>query len=109
MTGVMIVSTQTSASANCTSHIATLVDGTSGYLVNGSNVNFRTGPHTSCSSRGLGQRSTYVTYYCYTRGDTVTANGVTLSTWTMVHRDGQLYGWVSDTLLVNYGSPKLCP
>lgn len=59
-------------------------------------VNIRTGPKTSCPSRGLGYRSDDVDYHCYDSGQTV--NGI--STWTYL-RDvrTEVTGWVSDSLL----------
>lgn len=67
----------------------------------GTYVNIRTGPHTSCTSVGQGQLNHVVDYHCYARGDGVTRPGVgTYYSWTYL-RDvttGKA-GWVSDTLL----------
>jgi hypothetical protein len=63
-------------------------------------VRIRSGPHLACTALGQGQRNHRVNYHCYAIGDTVTANGVTLDTWTFLRDvDANVSGWVSDTLL----------
>lgn len=78
------------------SHSHTNRDPRSGQFFDGSGVNIRTGPHTSCTSVGHGQLSHMVDYHCYAVGDTV--NG--WSTWTYL-RDvtTNTYGWVNDSHL----------
>jgi hypothetical protein len=71
----------------------------------GNSVNIRTGPHTSCTSRGLGYTTHTVTYHCYAFGDTV--NGWT--TWTyLTDNTTGVKGWSSDYYLKNGGGSYPC-
>ncbi|MFJ8580557.1 hypothetical protein [Micromonospora sp. NPDC093277] len=107
-TGVAVTSVAAPASASC-NHSHTNYDSKSGSLFNGSNINIRTGPHTSCPSLGFGQANHNVDFWCYTPGDGVTANGYTTHSWTYL-RDTTtgVSGWVADALLKNLGSLQAC-
>ncbi len=107
-TGVAVVSAATPASATC-SHYHTNIDTTYGQLFNASNVNIRTGPHTSCGSLGFGQLSHGVDFHCFTNGDRVSANGYTTYTWTYLKDTTTgVSGWVADALLDGLGSGIAC-
>ncbi len=84
----------------CTGHAHSNKDARSGRFFDGSNVNIRRGPHTSCTSDGQGQLTHNVDYHCFDQGDSVTRNGTTYVTWTYL-RDTTtgVQGWVSDAFL----------
>ncbi|MFR9780585.1 hypothetical protein ACL02O_31620 [Micromonospora sp. MS34] len=106
--GVAVVGAAAPASASC-SHFHENVDTAYGQLFNGSNVNIRSGPHTSCTSLGYGQLSHYVDFHCYHSGDRVTANGHTTYTWTYLKDTTTgISGWVADALLDGLGSGIAC-
>ncbi|MFI7428809.1 hypothetical protein ACIBPB_17645 [Micromonospora sp. NPDC049836] len=107
-TGVAVVTGAAPASASC-SHAHSNIDTAYGQLFNGSNVNIRSGPHTTCASAGYGQLSHNVDFHCYGSGDRVTANGHTTYTWTYL-RDTTtgVSGWVADALLDGLGSGIAC-
>ncbi|NES31582.1 hypothetical protein GCE86_03685 [Micromonospora terminaliae] len=107
-TGVAVVTAAAPASASC-SHAHSNIDTKLGTLFNASNVNIRTGPHTTCGSLGYGQLSHSVDFHCYSNGDRVSANGHTTYTWTYL-RDTTtgVSGWVADALLDNLGSSVAC-
>ena len=107
-TGVTVMSAAGPASATC-SHGHSNIDTKLGSLFNATNVNIRTGPHTTCGSLGYGQLSHSVDFHCYTNGDRVSANGHTTYTWTYL-RDSTtgVSGWVADALLDNLGSTVAC-
>jgi hypothetical protein len=107
-TGVAVVSAAAPASATC-SHAHSNIDTKLGTLFDATNVNIRTGPHTTCGSLGYGQPSHSVDFHCYTNGDRVSANGHTTYTWTYL-RDSTtgVSGWVADALLDNLGSTVAC-
>ncbi|SBT39067.1 hypothetical protein [Micromonospora narathiwatensis] len=107
-TGVAVTSVAAPASASC-SHSHSNIDTAGGQLINGSNVNIRTGPHTSCPSLGFGQLSHNVDFWCYTSGDRATANGYTTYSWTYLKDlTTGVSGWVADALLKNLGSNVAC-
>ncbi|MFE9692486.1 hypothetical protein [Micromonospora sp. NPDC005806] len=107
-TGVAVVSVAAPASASC-SHFHENVDSRSGQLFDASNVNIRTGPHTSCASLGYGQLSHGVDFHCYSAGDRVTANGHTTYSWTYLKDTSTgVSGWVADALLDGLGSGIAC-
>ncbi|SBT37426.1 hypothetical protein [Micromonospora auratinigra] len=107
-TGVAVAVAAAPASASC-DHYHVNVDGQYGQLFNASNVNIRSGPHTSCPSKGYGQLSHSVDFHCYTSGDRVTANGITTYTWTYLKDTTTgVYGWVADALLDGRGSDTVC-
>lgn len=63
--------------------------------VHGSNVNYRSGPHTTCASYGQ-WTNVSVYYHCWTYGDSVGGN----TGWWHVRREGsQQQGWVNETYL----------
>ncbi|WP_058043585.1 hypothetical protein [Streptomyces roseifaciens] len=64
----------------------------------GTNVNYRTGPHTSCRAVGAwSNRAIYL--HCWDKGDTVAGN----NKWWHVRRAGtQEMGWVSDEYVYGY-------
>ncbi|MGR6318328.1 hypothetical protein Q2K19_01165 [Micromonospora soli] len=107
-TGVAVVSVAAPASATC-SHAHSNIDSAYGQLFNASNVNIRSGPHTSCASLGYGQLTHSVDFHCYTSGDRVTANGHTTYTWTYLKDTSTgVSGWVADALLDGLGSGIAC-
>lgn len=107
-TGVAVVGAAAPASATC-GHYHTNIDNKYGQLFNGSNVNIRTGPHTSCGSLGYGQLSHGVDFHCFTSGDRVSANGRTTYTWTYLKDTSTgVSGWVADALLDGLGSGIAC-
>lgn len=107
-TGVAVVSVAAPASATC-SHSHSNIDVKGGSLFNASNVNIRTGPHTSCGSLGYGQLSHSVDFHCFTNGDRVSANGNTTYTWTYLKDNTTgVSGWVADALLDGLGSGMAC-
>ncbi|MFD2766210.1 hypothetical protein [Micromonospora eburnea] len=107
-TGVVVTGVAAPASATC-SHPHSNIDSGSGKLFNGSNINIRTGPHTSCPSNGYGQLSHNVDFWCYTSGDGVTANGYTTHSWTYLKDTTTgVSGWVADALLKGLGSQIAC-
>ncbi|MEU4806117.1 hypothetical protein [Actinosynnema sp. NPDC023587] len=70
--------------------------------ISGSNVNYRSGPHTSCSSYGQFNNGDKIFYHCYT---TTQSDG----TWTWGRKDGtDRQGWIKDTLLDDGGSTQPC-
>ncbi|MEU5727087.1 hypothetical protein [Micromonospora sp. NPDC047738] len=106
--GVAVISAAAPAGASC-SHSRTNVDTAGGQLFNASNVNIRSGPHTSCASLGYGQYTHNVDFWCFTNGDKVTANGHTTYTWTYLKDTTTgVSGWVADALLDNLGSNIAC-
>ncbi|MDG4801892.1 hypothetical protein [Micromonospora sp. WMMD980] len=106
--GVAVVTGAAPASASC-SHSHSNVDNKFGQLFNATNVNIRTGPHTTCGSLGYGQLSHNVDFHCFASGDRVSANGHTTYTWTYL-RDTTtgVSGWVADALLDNLGGNVAC-
>ncbi|SBT67686.1 hypothetical protein GA0070622_4749 [Micromonospora sediminicola] len=106
--GVAVVGAAAPASASC-SHSHSNVDPKFGQLFNATNVNIRTGPHTTCGSLGYGQLSHSVDFHCFASGDRVSANGHTTYTWTYL-RDTTtgVSGWVADALLDNLGGNVAC-
>ncbi|GAB3062397.1 hypothetical protein [Micromonospora schwarzwaldensis] len=106
--GVAVVGAATPASASC-SHPHSNVDTKFGQLFNATNVNIRSGPHTTCGSLGYGQLSHNVDFHCFASGDRVSANGHTTYTWTYL-RDTTtgVSGWVADALLDNLGGNVAC-
>lgn len=106
--GAVVAGTAGPASAGC-SHSHSNVDSKFGQLFNATNVNIRTGPHTTCASLGYGQLSHTVDFHCFASGDRVTANGKTTYTWTYL-RDVTtgVSGWVADALLDNLGGNVAC-
>ncbi|NES14879.1 MULTISPECIES: hypothetical protein [Micromonospora] len=107
-TGVAVIGAAAPASATC-SHYHTNIDNKYGQLFNGSNINIRTGPHTSCGSLGYGQLSHSVDFHCFTSGDRVSANGHTTYTWTYLKDTTTgVSGWVADALLDGLGSGIAC-
>jgi hypothetical protein len=107
-TGVALVSAAGPASATC-SHSHSNIDTKFGTLFNASNVNIRSGPHTTCGSLGYGQLSHSVDFHCYTNGDKVSANGHTTYTWTYLKDTTTgVSGWAADALLDNLGSSIAC-
>ncbi|MFU8873824.1 hypothetical protein [Micromonospora sp. SL4-19] len=107
-TGVAVVSVAAPASASC-SHAHSNIDTKGGQLFNASNVNIRTGPHTSCPSLGYGQLNHNVDFHCYGAGDRVTANGYTTYSWTYLKDlTTGVSGWVADALLDNLGATIAC-
>ncbi|WBC15041.1 hypothetical protein O7600_28940 [Micromonospora sp. WMMA1998] len=106
--GVAVVGSAAPASASC-SHSHSNVDPKFGQLFNATNVNIRTGPHTTCSSRGYGQLSHSVDFHCFASGDRVSANGHTTYTWTYLKDTTTgVSGWVADALLDNLGGNVAC-
>jgi hypothetical protein len=106
--GVAVVGAAAPASASC-SHYHTNIDGGRGQLFNATNVNIRSGPHTSCGSLGYGQLSHSVDFHCYTSGDRVSANGHTTYTWTYLKDTTTgVSGWVADALLDGLGGGIAC-
>lgn len=86
---------------HCSGHAHSNKDSLSGLLFDGSNVNIRSFPHTSCNPPiALGQLNHQVDYWCFGSGDSVTRNGLTYTTWTFL-RDvsSGFQGWVSDAFL----------
>jgi hypothetical protein len=75
-------------------------DARSGQFFDDNAVNIRTGPSTACTSRGQGQLSHNVDYWCWASGQTITRGGETWSTWTFL-RDTTtgVQGWSSDAYL----------
>ncbi|MEU2614801.1 hypothetical protein ABZ570_24925 [Micromonospora sp. NPDC007271] len=107
-TGVAVTGATAPANASC-SHSHTNIDTRSGQLFNGSNINIRSGPHTSCTSLGYGQLSHNVDFWCYAAGDRVTANGYTTHSWTYLKDlTTGVSGWVADALLKDLGSNVAC-
>ncbi|OON33317.1 hypothetical protein BSA16_01195 [Micromonospora sp. Rc5] len=107
-TGSTVLGAAAPASASC-SHANTYGDGRYGNFFEVSNASIRTGPHTSCGVVAYGQTSHLVDYYCFVTGDSVTANGRTSNTWTYLRDVTTGYkGWVSDTLLWDWGSDTTC-
>jgi hypothetical protein len=107
-TGVAVVSVAAPASASC-SHSHSNIDVKGGSLFNASNVNIRTGPHTSCASLGYGQFSHSVDFHCFASGDRASANGYTTYTWTYLKDNTTgVSGWVADALLDGLGSGIAC-
>ncbi|MFE9957621.1 hypothetical protein [Micromonospora sp. NPDC005299] len=107
-TGVSVVSAAGPASATC-SHAHSNIDTKVGTLFNATNVNIRTGPHTTCGSLGYGQLSHSVDFHCFTNGDRVSANGHTTYTWTYLKDTTTgVSGWVADALLDSLGSGIAC-
>ncbi|MGC4888783.1 hypothetical protein [Micromonospora sp. DT227] len=106
--GVAVVGAAAPASATC-SHSHSNVDTKFGQLFNATNVNIRSGPHTTCGSLGYGQLSHNVDFHCFASGDRVSANGHTTYTWTYL-RDTTtgVSGWVADALLDNLGGNVAC-
>ncbi|MEU7173595.1 hypothetical protein ABZ949_19130 [Micromonospora tulbaghiae] len=106
--GAVVAGTAGPASAGC-SHPHSNVDSKFGQLFNATNVNIRTGPHTTCASLGYGQLSHTVDFHCFASGDRVSANGHTTYTWTYL-RDVTtgVSGWVADALLDNLGGNVAC-
>ena len=106
--GAVVAGSAGPARAGC-SHAHSNVDGKFGQLFNATNVNIRTGPHTTCASLGYGQLSHTVDFHCFASGDRVTANGKTTYTWTYL-RDVTtgVSGWVADALLDNLGGNVAC-
>ncbi|MET8065796.1 hypothetical protein ACFYON_21225 [Micromonospora sp. NPDC005686] len=104
----VVAGTAGPASAGC-SHSHSNVDSKFGQLFNATNVNIRTGPHTTCASLGYGQLSHTVDFHCFASGDRVSANGHTTYTWTYL-RDVTtgVSGWVADALLDNLGGNVAC-
>ncbi|MEV0005080.1 hypothetical protein AB0H28_22735 [Micromonospora sp. NPDC050980] len=106
--GVAVVGGAAPASASC-SHYHHNVDGKFGRLFNATNVNIRTGPHTTCGSLGYGQLSHNVDFHCFASGDRVSANGHTTYTWTYLKDTTTgVSGWVADALLDNLGGNVAC-
>ncbi|MEV0678859.1 hypothetical protein AB0I60_20305 [Actinosynnema sp. NPDC050436] len=71
--------------------------------IQGNNVNYRSGPHTNCSSYGQFNNGDKIFYHCYT----TTQND---GTWTWGRKDGtNRQGWIKDTLLDDGGSRVRCP
>ncbi|MFI5836281.1 hypothetical protein ACIA5A_21660 [Micromonospora sp. NPDC051300] len=106
--GVAVVGGAAPASASC-SHPHSNIDNKFGQLFNATNVNIRSGPHTTCGSLGYGQLSHNVDFHCFASGDRVSANGHTTYTWTYL-RDTTtgVSGWVADALLDNLGGNVAC-
>ncbi|QLQ34996.1 hypothetical protein [Micromonospora robiginosa] len=106
--GVAVVGGAAPASASC-SHSHSNIDNKFGQLFNATNVNIRSGPHTTCGSLGYGQLSHNVDFHCFASGDRVSANGHTTYTWTYL-RDTTtgVSGWVADALLDNLGGNVAC-
>ncbi|MCZ7438656.1 hypothetical protein O7598_19755 [Micromonospora sp. WMMC241] len=106
--GVVVVGGAAPASASC-SHSHSNIDTKFGQLFNATNVNIRSGPHTTCGSLGYGQLSHNVDFHCFASGDRVSANGHTTYTWTYL-RDTTtgVSGWVADALLDNLGGNVAC-
>ncbi|MBB5112832.1 SH3 domain-containing protein [Micromonospora echinospora] len=106
--GAVVTATAGPASAGC-SHSHSNVDSKFGQLFNATNVNIRTGPHTTCASLGYGQLNHNVDFHCFGSGDRVTANGKTTYTWTYVRNvTTGVSGWVADALLDNLGGNVAC-
>ncbi|WFE39420.1 hypothetical protein [Micromonospora sp. WMMD998] len=106
--GVAVVGAGAPASASC-SHSHSNVDNKFGQLFNATNVNIRTGPHTSCGSLGYGQLSHGVDFHCFASGDRVSANGRTTYTWTYLKDTTTgVSGWAADALLDNLGANVAC-
>ena len=106
--GVAVVGAAAPAGASC-NHSHSNVDTKFGQLFNATNVNIRSGPHTTCGSLGYGQLSHNVDFHCFASGDRVSANGHTTYTWTYL-RDTTtgVSGWVADALLDNLGGNVAC-
>lgn len=75
----------------------------------GTNVNMRTGPSVSCGVVAQGQAGDVLRYDCWERGDAVTRDGLTYTTWSHV-LDQAIWtsGWVSDAYLSNNGATYEC-
>ena len=115
MLGAVAVSaaTATPANASCSTAAHSNDDTRSGQFFNGNYINIHTGPYTGCTSLGQGQLTHTVDYWCFTYAEQVTANGLTMATWTYLKDvTTGVSGWVSDTLLDyrdgTHGSNKLC-
>lgn len=105
VTGVVAVPAMAGPAAAASCSVAhSLQDGFVGHFI-GSSVNIRTGPHTSCTSKGQGQLNQQAIYYCYVTGDTV--SGITTWSWITDVPTG-ISGWVSDHYLYDDGALFHC-
>jgi uncharacterized protein YraI len=64
----------------------------------GVSANMRSGPSTACGITGYADNRDLLNYYCYLFNDSG-------NTWTYLKNETDgTYGWVSDSLLPNYGA-----
>jgi hypothetical protein len=78
-------------------------DGRSWPRYKGNYINIRSGPSTSCRSKGQGQSYQRSDYHCYVY---ISSRD---ETWTYQRNNStNVYGWVSDDLLADNGSNEPC-
>lgn len=86
---------------SCPDNAWTIKDGRTGLFFNASNVNIRTGPSTSCPSRGQGQPNHIVQLDCWKTGDG--------GTWSHLFDETiGVEGWSRDDLLIGGGANSHC-
>jgi hypothetical protein len=99
--GVGVVSSTPAFAASCPDNNWSIKDARVGNFFNGNGINIRTGPSTSCTSKGQGQASHSVQLDCWTSGDG--------GTWShLFDFTTGVEGWVKDSLLVGNGANPHC-